>query len=269
MLLTITNATSPADDLGYLLHKHPGKCQTFELAFGGAHVFYPEVTDARCTACLLLDIDPVGMVRNRRGPAGEGRTMDQYVNDRPYTASSFLSVAIAQVYGTALGGRCKDRPEALEKRLELEARVAVLPCRGGEAFLRALFEPLGYEVIAEQHVLDDRFPDWGPSRYFTVTLRGRMRLSDLLSHLYILIPTLDDDKHYWVGDDEVDKLLRHGEGWLASHPERDQIARRYLKHQMSLTRQAIAQLVGDEARTRTKPNRRMPRPKRRSSDRSP
>jgi 3' terminal RNA ribose 2'-O-methyltransferase Hen1 len=246
MLLTITNTTAPAADLGYLLHKHPAKCQEFPLAFGKAHVFYPEADDARCTAALLLDVDPVGLVRNRRGPSGEGRTLDQYVNDRPYVASSFLSVAISRVYGSALNGRCDDRPDAVEMPLQLEARIAMLPCRGGGTFLRSLFEPLGYEVVAEGHALDEQFPDWGRSPYYTVTLRTEARLQDLLSHLYVLIPVLDDDKHYWVNQDEVEKLLRHGERWLAEHPAREQITRRYLKHQRGLTRQALARLVEEE-----------------------
>src|ERR1700675_667845 len=136
MLLTITTTQKPATDLGYLLHKSPLRVHSFEQVFGKTHVFYPETTPERCTAALLLDIDPVGLVRNRRGPAGEGHALEQYVNDRPYVASSFLSVALAQVFGSALGGRSKDRPELAEALLPLEARIAVLPCRGGEPFLR-------------------------------------------------------------------------------------------------------------------------------------
>ncbi len=246
MLLTITSTTSPATDLGYLLHKNPSHVHTTELAFGKAHVFYPEAEPDRCTAALLLEVDPIGLVRGRKGPPGEGRTLEQYVNDRPYVASSFLSVAIAQVFGTALSGRSKERPELAGQEIPLEARLSVLPCRGGEAFLRRLFEPLGYEVHAEPHALDEMNADWGPSRYFTVTISGSKRLSDLLTHLYVLVPVLDDDKHYWVGDDEVEKLVRRGEGWLAAHPECEVIARRYLKHQRSLTRQVIEQLLAEE-----------------------
>ena len=165
MLLTITNTKPPARDLGYLLHKNPARCQSFELAFGRAHVFYPEVAADRCTAALLLDIDPVGLVRNRRGPAGESGTLDQYVNDRPYVASSFLSVAMARVFGTAMAGTSKDRPELAESVLPLEAKIAVLPCRGGEDFLRRLFEPLQYEVTATHHPLDEKFTEWGEGPY--------------------------------------------------------------------------------------------------------
>jgi 3' terminal RNA ribose 2'-O-methyltransferase Hen1 len=210
MLLTITNTKSPATDLGYLLHKNPSRMQSFELSFGKAHVFYPEASTNRCTAALLLDVDPVGLVRNRRGPSGEGGMLDQYVNDRPYVASSFMSVAIARVFNSALAGSSKDRPDLVTVPLPFTARIAVLPCRGGEEFLRRLFEPLGYQVVAEHHPLDEKFPEWGEAPYYTVEVSKHVSLQELLTHLYVLIPVLDTDKHYWVGQDEVEKLLRHG-----------------------------------------------------------
>lgn len=242
MLLTITTTHTPASDLGYLLHKNPARTQSFPLSFGEAHVFYPEVSEERCTAGLILDVDPVGLVRGR----AEGAPEQQYVNDRPYVASSFLSVAIAQVFGSALAGKSKERPELAATPVPLEARVAVVPCRGGEDLLRRLFEPLGWAVEVEREPLDPTHPAWGESRYYTVTLRGTALVADLLRHLYVLVPVLDDAKHYWVGDDEVEKLLRQGEGWLGAHPERDLIARRFLRHRTSLTRAALARLVDDE-----------------------
>lgn len=247
MLLTITTTHQPATDLGYLLHKNPARLRTFELSFGHAHVFYPAAATERCTAALLLDVDPVGLVRGRQGPRGEGGLLAQYVNDRPYVASSFLSVAISQVFGSALAGRSKDRPELADMPLPLTARVAVLPCRGGEGLLRRLFEPLGYALTLQHHGLDEQFPEWGMSPYFTVELQHTVRLRDLLTHLYVLVPVLDDEKHYWVGDDEVSKLLRHGESWLAAHPEREAITHRYLKHRRSLARIALTRLAGDDA----------------------
>jgi 3' terminal RNA ribose 2'-O-methyltransferase Hen1 len=242
MLLTITTTREPATDLGYLLHKNPARMQSFELSFGKAHVVYPEATPERCTAALILEIDPIGLVRRKEGAA----PLEQYVNDRPYVASSFLSVAMSQVFGTAMSGRSKDRPELADTPISLEATIAVLPCRGGEDLLRRLFEPLGYSVDARQHVLDPSFPEWGDSRYFTVTLTATMRVADLLRHIYVLVPVLDDSKHYWVGDDEVEKLLSKGEDWLAVHPERELIARRYLRHRGSLARAALGRLVAEE-----------------------
>jgi len=246
MLLTISTTHEPATDLGYLLHKNPGRAQSVDLSFGRAHVVYPEADTHACTAALLLDVDPVGLVRGRRGPAGDGGLLAQYVNDRPYAASSFLSVAIAQAFGTAMAGRSKERPELAATSIPLTARITAVPCRGGEELLRRLFEPLGYTIDVVAHALDASVPEWGESRYYTVTLTAEKRLAELLTHVYVLVPVLDGEKHYWVGDAEVEKLLRVGEGWLATHPERELIARRYLKHRQSLVRDAIARLIIEE-----------------------
>jgi 3' terminal RNA ribose 2'-O-methyltransferase Hen1 len=246
MLLTITTTHQPVTDLGHLLRKNPGKTHVFEQSFGRAHVFYPEASEQVCTAALLLEVDPVGLVRNRRGPAGEGRTLEQYVNDRPYVASSFLSVALADVFSSAMAGKAKDRVELVDASLPLKVVVASVPCFGGEDLLRRLFEPLGYTVSIEGRPLDPKFPDWGQSRYYRLTLEGQFPLRHLLTHLYVLLPVLDNDKHYWVGDDEVEKLLRRGEGWLSQHPERDLITRRYLKHRRNLVNDALSRLVEDD-----------------------
>lgn len=245
MLLTLTTTHRPATDLGYLLRKNPARPQSFELTFGKAHVFYPEATAERCTAALLVEVDPVALVRNRRNPSGEGGVLEQYVNDRPYAASSFLSVAIAEVFGSALSGNSKERPELVDTPLPFQAALPAVPSRGGELLLRKLFEPLGYTVNTTRLPLDEKFPEWGESAYYRVELTATLPLRQLLSHLYVLVPVLDNDKHYWVGDDEVDKLMRRGEGWLATHPERESITRRYLKHQRSLVDDALAQLADE------------------------
>jgi 3' terminal RNA ribose 2'-O-methyltransferase Hen1 len=247
MLLTLTTTHRPATDLGYLLHKHPERCFTDQLAFGKVHILYPEATVERCTAALLLEVDPVALVRRSQGEF----VLRQYVNDRPYAASSLLSVAIARTLASALGGRSKERPELAQTSIPLQAGIPALPCRGGEELLRRLFEPLGWAVEAERLPLDappkmEGEARWRGSHYFTVTLRGQARLAELLEHLYVLIPVLDDDKHYWVGESEVDKLLRRGGNWLASHPERELIIRRYLRHQKHLERTALGRLMTDE-----------------------
>ncbi len=242
MLLTITTTHTPASDLSFLLHKHPDKVQTFDLNFGRAIVAYPEVSDAKCTACLLLDVDPVGLVRGR----DDAFALGQYVNDRPYVASSFLSVAISRVFGSALGGTCNLKPALAAIAIPLVARIEVLPVRGGETSLRSIFEPLGYEVAAQRLALDDKFPEWGESPYYTVTLTRTCRLAELLTHLYVLVPVFDGRKHYFIGDDEVNKLLAKGEGWLATHPAKEEIAKRYLHRRPSLVKEALARLTVDE-----------------------
>jgi len=243
MHLSITTTHVPATDLGYLLHKHPDRVQSFDLSFGKVHVLYPEANGRRCTMAMLLDVDPVGMVRGKS--RDQSFMLDHYVNDRPYAATSFLSVAISQVLGTAMAGRCQSRPELVKTPIPLEARIEALPVRGGRDFIHRLFEPLGYQVAAARHPLDEKFPEWGDSPYYSLALSGVQTLSSLLAHLYVLIPVFDNQKHYYVGDDEVEKLLAKGQGWLAGHPEKEQITRRYLRHRASLVRQALARLADE------------------------
>ncbi|MFD8641950.1 3' terminal RNA ribose 2'-O-methyltransferase Hen1 [Streptomyces zaomyceticus] len=251
MFLTISttgNPERPATDLGFLLHKHPERAQTFSTSHGTAHVLYPEASPERCTAALLLEVDPVALVRRGKGK-GKGRggapdsALAQYVNDRPYAASSLLAVALAKVFKTALHGVCQAMPERAAAPLPLRVEVPALPARGGAALVRALFGPLGWDTVeAEPVALDTQFPEWGASRYVRLVLEGELRLADALNHLYVLLPVLDDAKHYWVAPDEVDKLLRAGDGWLAGHPERQLITARYLSRRWGLARAATERL---------------------------
>jgi 3' terminal RNA ribose 2'-O-methyltransferase Hen1 len=239
MLITITNTTNNATDLGFLLHKNPSNLHTADLAFGKVEVFYSSATTEQCTACLLLELDPVALVRG-------AQQLEDYVNDRPYVASSYLTVAMGRIFGTALAGNCQKRPDLVDAKLALEITVAVIRARGGADVLRKLFEPLGYKVDVVPIPLDEKFPEWGESRYFRLTLKARVTVHDALSHLYVLLPALDEEKHYYIGDAEVDKLLRHGEGWLSKHPDRQLIVQRYLKRRSSLVDQAMARLLDGE-----------------------
>ncbi|MEU3249862.1 3' terminal RNA ribose 2'-O-methyltransferase Hen1 [Streptomyces sp. NPDC006997] len=249
MFLTITTTGTPqrpATDLGFLLHKHPDRAQAFSTSYGTAHVLYPEAGVDRCTAALLLDVDAVALVRRGKGK-GRGGAPDaalaQYVNDRPYAASSLLAVALSAVFSSAMRGVCKARPERAAEPLPLRVEVPAVPARGGVDLVRRLFEPLGWRVAAEPVPLDTAFPEWGDSRYVRLTLESaELTLAEALRHLYVLLPVLDDAKHYWVAPDEVDKLLRAGEGWLPGHPEQQLITSRYLSRRWSLTREARERL---------------------------
>lgn len=249
MFLTISTTGTPerpATDLGFLLHKHPDRAQTFSTSHGTAHVLYPEASTERCTAALLLEIDPVALVRRSKGK-GRGGAPDaalaRYVNDRPYAASSLLAVALSTVFKSALRGVCAALPERAASPLPLRIEIPAVPARGGAELVRALFGPLGWASVGAEPVpLDERFPQWGDSRYVQLVLEGELRLADALRQLYILLPVLDDAKHYWVAPDEVDKLLRAGEGWLAEHPEQKLITSRYLARRWGLTRRAMERL---------------------------
>ncbi|GIG59316.1 3' terminal RNA ribose 2'-O-methyltransferase Hen1 [Longispora fulva] len=243
MLLTISTTHTPATDLGYLLVKHPDRVQSFATTGGTAYVFYPEATADRCTAALLLDVDPVELARPSKGQKSpDGFSLGRYVNDRPYAASSLLTVAMGRVFRSALKGASRDRADLVDTAIPLEIEVPALPCRGGADVVGRLFAPLGWTVDAVPVPLDPAFPDWGDSRYVRLRLTGTLRLAEALNHLYVLLPVLDDAKHYWVAEDEVDKLLRAGDGWLGGHPERELIARRYLAGRRSLAQSALERL---------------------------
>jgi 3' terminal RNA ribose 2'-O-methyltransferase Hen1 len=251
MFLSVATTHQPATDLGYLLHKHPGRVHEIEQTFGKAWVFYPDASQTRCEAALVLDVDPVGLVRGKGHAEG---LLDQYVNDRPYAASSFLSVALNKAFRTAMTGVCNARQELADSAIPLEAVVTPLPMRGGEQLVRLLFEPLGWSVHVD--------PIAGPDTitvsklYARMKLTGVARLSALLNHLYVLIPVLDDAKHYWVGEDEIDKLLKRGEGWLDEHPAKELIVRRYLRHRGVLARAALERLAPETRQEAIEPEAR-------------
>ena len=200
----------------------------------------------------MLDIDPVRLTC--RGVVGKDeKFLHDYVNDRPYAASSHLAVAIAQVYRTAMSGRCNVRPELAGTSIPLTARVeSVRIPRQGE--LSGMFlELLGYTVNAEPLPLDENFPDWGDGPLHNLTVAsGERTLAELLRHLHVLLPVLDNRKHYWIGEDELEKLVKHGEGWLESYPMKEMIAQRYPGFRRGLTdrtREMLAESRDEEKKS--------------------
>jgi hypothetical protein len=101
--------------------------------------------------------------------------------------SSFMSTAIGKVFFTALSGKCDKKPELAQEKLGLELEIAMLPCYGGKRLIDRIFIPLGYETEYSTHVLDDKFTEWGESKYVNLKLKGKVQLSELLNHLYIPI----------------------------------------------------------------------------------
>jgi len=246
VLLTISTTHQPATDLGYLLGKHPDRVQTFSITGGQANVFYPEATPERCTAAMVLDIDTIDLVRTMKVP-GSSMMLRHYVNDRPYVVSSFTSSAISNVFSSALNGRCTGRQELVEVAMPVEVRLSVIRATAGQEGLQRVFGPLGYTVEATRFVLDEQFSAWGDSPYHDLQLtHPAITIQTLLSHLYVLLPVFDNERHFYVSDSDVEILLKKGEGWLATHPEKDWIVRRYLKRIGGLTKIAFNHLVVEE-----------------------
>lgn len=228
MLLTINYKGNNTQDIGFLFHKNPNRPQEFKLTYGKAYVFYPEVSNDSTTIALLLDINSLDLARGKE--EGETKGLFDYVNDRPFVSSSFMSSAIANVFGTAMSGRSKEKQELINENLNLTVKIHMLPCKGDKEFINKIFEPLGYKVEIEKFLNDEKFPEWGESKYVNVILKNSIPLKDLLKHIYVLIPVFDRQKHYYMANDEVNKLLKHGEGWIKEHPYSEYIIRRYFEN---------------------------------------
>ena len=187
---------------------------------------------------MLTEIDPIAITQQSRRQGSGDAAIQQYVNDRPYAACSHLSVAIADVFRSALNGACKEHPELVDTPMPLVANIPGLPSRQGTQFIRNLSEPLGYKVHTDTPPVDSQFTQWGESSHHDVTLSATTTVQQLLNHLYMLIPVLDNSKHYWVGKDEAKKLIQRGGAWLNDHPLKDIIFRRYLRYNRSLMHHA-------------------------------
>ena len=120
MLLTIRTTHRPATDLGFLLQKHPEHVHTREFPFGTATVFYPEATEEGCSAAVVLDVDPVGMVR---GACRQGGAEDQYVND----LLDIEDVRGQRLVTTGLHRTVTIREENAAAALEVMSRFAANP----------------------------------------------------------------------------------------------------------------------------------------------
>ncbi len=247
MLLTLTCTAPDAPDLGHLLQKHPDSVFERPCSAGTVWVFYPEVTQERVTVALLVEVDPVRLVRGPAALAG----LDQYVNDRPYVASSLVSVALNVAFSTAMAGRAKQKAERFAERMHWQITLPAVACDAGEKLITNVFAPLGYTVVTTRLPLDPQFPAWGQANLYTVTLEGEQTVPDVLNHLYVLLPVLDNTKHYYVAEDEITKLLDRGGAWLATHSERELIARRYLRYKRPFVATALERLAESDATSET------------------
>ena len=161
MLLTITTTHGPATDLGYLLHKHPARFQSYDLSFGGRMSSTPRSDDDRCSACLLLDVDPVGIVRGKGAaegllvPVRQRSTLRRLVVPQRGDLAGLRLGAPGPVQGPA---GADDDPDPALGPAACHSRA------GRRAVPEGVFEPLGYAVDAERHPLDERFPSGARAR---------------------------------------------------------------------------------------------------------
>jgi 3' terminal RNA ribose 2'-O-methyltransferase Hen1 len=234
MMLSIACKNLSEEELGFLLHKNPARVHPLDLSFGKVYVFFDEPPEGhQAQVCLLVDVDPLAMVQGR---GGLGHQDALYVNDRPYVASSLLASAVTKVFGTALSGRCKERPELVDREIEW---TFAMPFVARGSMLNALFhlfEPLGYEFDPDLLNYDSSVDYATSARPILTRIAVRTTLSEALSHLVVLIPVLDGENHRWVDDGDLVPFVRRVESWLPDHPYGMYILRRALKYQTSLVK---------------------------------
>lgn len=220
MLMTITCKGSDAQDLSWLLHKRPDRFQAFNLPYGTAYVFFPEYSDNKCIVTLLLDVESSGLNDICKAKDGEF----QYVNPRQYLSGSLLSGAITKVFASAIKGVCEEKPELVDKVFNYEMEITSFSCRLNPDYIEKLFLPLGYEI-------DFTKPSGQYSeiaqQFGNLKLIARTTLQKLLSQLFILLPVFDRQLHFWIGESQLEKFIRHSTGWLENHPEKSFIINEY------------------------------------------
>jgi 3' terminal RNA ribose 2'-O-methyltransferase Hen1 len=256
--LSIATTRQSATDLGFLLYKHPDRVFRSDASRNSkmsAVGFYPEAADERCEFCLIVEVDPVERVRGASWGAG----IAQYVEPLPFLASSYMSQALSLCLRSAMNGIVTSKNASEEKRLQAAAvekwplEITVSPLRTSPALISRMFEPLGWDVSLHSVPLDIPGMTSEEARrctdLHTLTIRGEATLQDALTHLYVLLPALDPARHYFYGEDEVQKLLDKSQNWLEQHPARELIVGRYLSKSRELRETALQQIAGDEDET--------------------
>lgn len=250
MLINITVTGENAKALSYILWKNPDHIFDREFSSGHVVVFFSEYSNQKATASLLVLVDSVGMVRSEWG-----RISSSYVDHRPYAASSIASVALKEAYSSAFAGKSEtaEIDAVIKQKLPVEIELSSVWVKGGVQSIHDFFEPLGYAVNAEKLLYESKWLK-SDSCVFNVTLTGMQTILDLLRHLYVLLPALDNKKHYFVNENEIVKLLSHGEGWLETHPYKERIVSRYLIHRHNLIEEALEQLAEEVQDEETEEN---------------
>ncbi|WIM41190.1 3' terminal RNA ribose 2'-O-methyltransferase Hen1 [Paenibacillus sp. PK4536] len=226
MYLTIKATGTHASMISHLLAKNPNNL--YDRTEKGARIrlvytsFQPEETEV----LLFVTPDPIDLVKG----SPDHYDITQYINDRELVVSSLFCSYIRPALGTALNGKPKaDYIDWVEHPFTLHMSMGPVASDLPDSMIESLFQPLGYEVQMERGEIDYSFDLKNRSTVRHIQISGQQTLQHMLRQLYILIPVLDNYKHYYISDDEIERLQRYGEGWLSTHPQHDLIIKRSLR----------------------------------------
>lgn len=235
MQLAIKATGEGAKMLSFLLSKNPQNLYDRMEKGYRVRLTYTVFSDSEVEALIFVTPDPVELVKN----SPDTYEITQYINDREFVVSSIFCSNTRSALGTALNGRPKEEyldwaKHAFQLTIGFGPVATDLP----DAAIKNLFEPLGYQTEIERGRADYNFQFKERSSARFINLQSKVTLQNALQHLFVLIPVLDDYRHYFIDEREIEKLERYGEGWLADHPLKELIIKRTLRF-----RELIDQMV--------------------------
>lgn len=226
MHITLKATGNNAGMISHLLAKNP--YNTYDRTEKGARVrmVYTVFTEEEAEIVIQASPDSIDLVKN----SPDSYDITQYINDREFVTSSLFCTYIRGSLGTALNGKPKEEyAEWVTHPFALELSFGPVASDLPDSVVEGLFAPLGYQVDIERGEADYSFQLKNRSTVRYVTLSGHQTVQYALRQLLLLIPVLDNYKHYYISEEEFDKLRRYGEGWLSAHPLRELIIRRTLR----------------------------------------
>lgn len=226
MQLTIQASGDNVKAISYLLSKNPSNLYERNHKGHLVRLFYSKFTETELEVTIFVTPDPIELIKNN----SNSYDITHYINDREFAVSSIFCSFIRSALGTALNGQPKEEhikwvDHPFPFTFEFGPVVSTLT----DEKLMNLFEPIGYEVTINRPEIEYSIPIKTKSSARYISIKGMKTLQEGLRHLFVLIPVIDNYKHYFIDEKEIEKLERYGEGWLEQHPLRDLIYRQALR----------------------------------------
>jgi 3' terminal RNA ribose 2'-O-methyltransferase Hen1 len=226
MQLTIQASGDNVQAISYLLAKNPNNLYERNHKGHLVRLFYSKFTETELEVTIFVTPDPIEMVKNN----SNSYDITHYINDREFAVSSIFCSFIRSALGTALNGQPKEEHlKWVNHPFSFNFEFGPVVSSLSDEKLMNLFEPIGYEVTINRPEIEYSFPIKTKSSARYLSIKGMKTLQEGLRHLFVLIPVIDNYKHYFIDEKEIEKLERYGEGWLEQHPLRDLIYRQALR----------------------------------------
>lgn len=230
MQLSLNVKGNGAEAVSYLLAKNPNNLYERDEKGFKVRSVYSVFTKEEVKYLIYVKPDPIDLVRS----SPQVYDISHYINDREFAVSSLFVSAIRKALGTALNGKPQEEyVQWVEHRFDMEVAFGPIATDLPDGELAELFKPIGYNVEIKRAASTLR----SKSSALFITLTGKQTIQNLLKHLFILIPVIDNYKHYFIDEREIEKVDRYGEGWLDAHPLKQFIVKRALRFQ-NLIRQS-------------------------------